>query len=237
MSLSKEPMEYLSALPEPVQNVTKERDRNTTLWITRAGEFLMMPTMEQAKEKAEYIMSKLKPEEWWAQKISKFGVGKKDYLCAYIIRDFSKDHDRSDFSQVSFDEMWLGRIEIGLPYMTTDTRERSDTRGERVSQVVQTQMPDGSVQPVPVLGSKGFYSYHEVNKENIKLYRKMEGLTMKGKDTQYIQVLLDGGRNVGVDDVEEFWKTNLDQALKHDRAQKKIEDAKEAGKQRPTNLV
>lgn len=237
MSLSNDPMEYLSQLPEPVQNITKERDRNTTLWITKAGEFLVMPTREQAKEKAEYTMEHLNPKEWWAQKISKFAVGQEDYICAYIIRDFSKNHNRSDFSQVSFDEMWLGRIEIGLPFMTTDTRQRSDTVGERVSQFVQTKMPDGSVQRVPVLGSKGFYSYHKATKDNAKIYQAMEGLTMKGKDTQYIQVLLDGGRNVGVDDAATFWSTTLKQALTHDRAQKKVEESKEAGKTRPTNIV
>ena len=237
MSLSPDPMEYLSQLPEPVQNITKERDKNTTLWITKAGEFLVMPTKEQAKEKAKYTMDNLDPKEWWAQKISKFAVGTEDYLCAYIIRDFSKSHNRSDFSQVSFDEMWLGRIEIGLPFMTTDTRQRSDTVGERVSQFVQTKMPDGSVQKVPVLGSKGFYSYHKVTKEISKIYQQMEGLTMKGKDTQYIHVLLDGGRNVGVDDAETFWSTTLKQALSHERNKKKVEEAKEAGKQRPDNLV
>ena len=237
MPLSQDPMEYLSTLPEPVQNITKERDRNTTLWITKAGEFLVMPTIEQAKEKVEYIMKNLNPKEWWAQKISKFAVGQEDYICAYIIRDFSTNHDRSDFSQISFDEMWLGRIEIGLPSMTTDTRQRSDTVGDRVSQFVQTKMPDSSVQRVPVLGSKGFYSYHKVTKDNIKIYQQMEGLTMKGKDTQYIQVLLDGGRNVGVDTADEFWSTTLKQAITHDRNQKKKEEDKEAGKQRPTNIV
>jgi len=237
MSLSNRPMEYVSQIPEPISEITKEKDQNTTMWVTQAGEFLWLPTEKQAKEKAKYLMSKLKTKEWWAQKISKFSVGKKDYLCAYIKRDFSKEHDRSDFSNMSLDEMWLGRIEIGLPLMTTDKRERSDTLGERVSQVVQTQMPNGAVEMIPVLGSKGFYSYHEATKENIKKYQEMEGMTMKGLNTQYVWILLDGGRNIGVDDPKTFWNESLESAMQIDRNTKKKLNEQESGKTRPSNLV
>lgn len=233
-------MEYLSNLPEPVQQLNKGVDKDTTLWVTQSGEFLYLPTEEQAKKKAKTLMSKLKPEEWWAQKVSKFSVGQEDYLCAYIKRDFSKKHDRSDFSNVSMDEMWIGRTEIGLPLMATDTRQRTETPGERIAQVVQTQMPDGSVAFVPVLGKKGYYSYHKATNDMVAFYQKMCGLTMEGITTQFVYVLLNGGRNVGEDIPEEFWANTLKAALDMDRNVKRIARDKDLGREtkpKPGHLV
>jgi len=234
--MSNEPMEYANQLPEPVAQITKEVDANTTLWVTRAGEFLYLPTEAQAKAKAEEMMKNLNPDEWWAQKISKFSVGADDYMCAYIKRDFSDNHDRSDFTNTSLDEMWIGRTVIGLPLRAMDTRERSGTQGKRVDQTMKTQLHDGRVINVPVLDKKGFYSYHKVDKKTVELYRKMEGLTQEGLSTQYVHILLNGGRNVGIDDPEEFWGNNLKESLAEDRNQKKGLDQQERGKTRPTNL-
>lgn len=232
-------MEYAGNIPEPISQLTKQRDENMTLWVTQNGEFLYLPTETQAKKKSDELMETIDPKEWWCQKVSKFSVGIKDHLCAYIKRDYSKEHDRSDFSNVSQDEMWIGRITIGLPLMATDTRERSRTAGQRVPLTLQTQLANGNVVNVPVLGKKGFYSYHPTNsKEVIDLYKSMCGSTAEGAETQYLYILLNGGRNVTEDDESTFWLTSLKDALAYDRNQKKEQIAQNRGKSlKPSNLV
>jgi hypothetical protein len=235
--MSNESMEYAGNLPVPTSQVTKMADPNTTLWVTQTGDFLYLPTEAQAKIKAKAIMDSIVPEEWWAQKVSKFSVGEKDYLCAYIKRDFSEKHDRTDFSNASEDEMWIGREVIGLPLMATDTRERSRTAGKRVKQTIQAQLPDGTVQELPVLGTKGFYSYHEDIKANHEFYKKMCGSAGDGRQTVFMYILLDGGRNVSEDNPGSFWLTDTKSALRWDRNQLKEEKATARGQEvRPSNL-
>ncbi len=230
-------MEFVNDLPTPVSQLTRAPDPDVTLFVSKNGEFIHLPTEEQAKTKVAKMMKKFKPEEWWAQKVSKYKVGKKDHLCAYIKRDYSKDHDRSDFSNTSDSEMWLGRMVIGIPAKRTDTGEHSETRGERIIATEKAQLSDGSVIDVPILEKRGFYSYHEATPANIKMYQTMSGMTSEGNQTSFVYVLLNGGRNVGEDDPEDFWKTATDDAMIKDRKLKKIQDNEALQPPRPVKLT
>ena len=236
--MSEKTMEYADTLPKPVQTDTKLIDKDTTLFVTVTGEFVYLPTEEQSKAKVLKLMKKFKPEQWWAQKISRYRVGKKDFLCGYIKRDFSKDHNRSDFSNTTEHEMWLGRMEIGIPKMMTDTREHSESMGDRVAATIQSQMPDGSVQNVPVLEKRGYHSYHEATPANVKIYKRMSEMdTVDGNTTAFVFVLLNGGRNVGVDDPLEFWDMDTQGALDMDRKKKRLKFEHESERPaQPRNL-
>jgi hypothetical protein len=237
--MKNETMEYAGNLPVPIATLTKTRDPDVTLFVTQAGEFQYLPTEEQARLKTQKMMAKFKPENFWAQMVSKFKKGKEDFLCAYVKRDFSADHSRSDFSDMPDDEFWIGRMVIGIPLMVTDNRQHSDTQNERIPQSVKSQMPDGSVVDIPVLGKKGWYTDLQMNKKNIEMMKTMCGLTATGLETQYINVLLAGGRNVSEDDQEEFFSTSTDEALAQDRGiRKEIREAKQVkGKQGSAHLV
>lgn len=239
MSSKQETMEYVGNLPTPIASITKQQDPDVTLFVTQAGEFLYLPTKEQAEIKTKKLMAKFKPDEYWAQMVSKFKNGREDFLCAYVKRDFSQDHSRSDFSDMPDDEFWIGRTVIGLPLMVTDNRQRSDTQGERIPQTLKSQMPDGSVVDIPVLGKKSWYTDLAMTKENIAMMRKMCGLTATGLETQYVNVLLGGGRNVSEDDEDEFFKTSIEQALAQDRGMKKAFREKDSvrGKKQSNSLV
>ena len=176
-------MEY-EATPESMDRDSNFQDPGTTLFVTETGEFIKLPNEAQAKKKVAVFMKKFHPEQWWAQKVSKFRVGMKDYLCGYIKRDHSKAHDRSDIATATLHEMWLGRMTIGIPKNVTDTVEHSETIGQRIPATMKVQLADMSVRDVPILAKKGFYSYHEATPANIKMYQKMCGLTIGGNQTE-----------------------------------------------------
>lgn len=225
--MSSKTLEYQDVSPSPVAQRVKFRDKNTTLFVTKDGRFVNFPTEDQARKKITAFMKRFKPEEWWAQKVSRFRLGNDDYLTAYIKRDFSEKHDRSDIANRSEHEMWLGREVIGIPSKTTDNDIHSETHGKRIPLTMSCQLSDGSVEDLPVLEKQGYYSYHKVTKENIALYKKMCGMTMDDIDTEYVFVLQKGGRNVGADDPDEIWTTTTADARLNDRRLKKIRRAKE----------
>lgn len=209
-------MEYQPNMPAPVAKQPTVLEKYETLWVTQTGEFLQLPTQDQAKEQAKKFMEKFKPGDWWAQKVSKFKFGKTDFYTGYIKRDFSKGK-RTDMSTTSENEMWLGRIVIGTSLYVTDTRPQSETMGERIPQTIRSMLLDNSIKELPILGEMGFYSYHPVTKETTDLYKKMTGETAKGLSTTFVYVLMGGGRNVLEYSPERFWKTSIDDALDWDR--------------------
>ncbi len=227
--MSSKTLEYQenSSLPTPVGKQVKLRDKNTTLFVTMTGEFISLPTEDQAKVLVKAFLARFKPEEWWAQKVSRFRLGSDDYLTAYIVRDFSENHDRSDLATTSDQQMWLGRMEIGIPAKVTDQNPHSETHTKRIPKTMPCQLADGTVADLPVLEKKGYYSYHKVSKQVVELYKKMCGMTMDDIDTEYVFVLQKGGRNVGADDPEDIWELSTMDAREQDRNLKRIRRKKE----------
>lgn len=216
--------------PQPIAKQVVRPKQNQTLFTTINGEFVYLPTKEQAVIEVEKFLKKFKPEEWWAQKVSRFRKGTTEMFVAYLKRDFSKDHDKSDLATHSADEMWFGRMEIGLPKMVTDDDPHSETHQQRIPDTMAMTLLDGTIAELPVLAKRGFLEYTEVNKKNIELYRKMCGMTLDDNETEFVWVLKKGGRNVGCEDPEEFWTMSLIDAANEDRLLKKIaKQAKLAG--------
>lgn len=213
--------------PVPVAQQIKKPDKYTTMFTTIRGEFILKPTKEQAEIKAKELLKKFKPEQWWAQKVSRFKEGKDDYLIAYVIKDFSKEHDRSDLARLSEDQMWFGREEIGIPAMVTDTDPHSDTYQQRIPHTLPMQLQDGKTEYFPVLDRIGFYNYMKVTKENVAIFKKMCGITMGDQDTEYIFVLAKGGRTISADDEDEIWEVSCADARLEDRLLKKARRQKE----------
>lgn len=210
-------MEYQDLVTTPATQKIKKQDPNTTQFVSKNGEFLRYPSEAQAKIKVAKFLKKFKPEEWWAQKVSRFHLGNEDYFSAYIKRDFSAKHDRSDIAHTSDHEMWLGREVIGLPAMTTDNDEHSDTHGQRVSLVMTCQLADGTTTELPVLEKQGYYSYLKVTKSSISMLKQMVGMTADDVDTECVFVLQKGGRNVGADDPLEIFELSCDDKRLEDR--------------------
>ena len=219
--------------PKPIAKRITRPDKNTTLFSTIKGEFLSLPTQAQAEKKVINFLKRFKPEDWWAQKVSRFKQGQNENFVAYIVRDYSKTHDRSDLAKHSGDQMWFGREVIGIPAMQTDTDSRSDTFNERIPMTLPMTLQDGTTQELPVLDKKGFYNYTKVTPANIKLYKTMTGMTMDDIETELIFVLAKGGRTLGADDPDEFWETSCEDArledrmIKRDRRRKAAADARE----------
>jgi len=209
-------------LPTPPSKKVKLTDKNKTLFIAKNGEQFNLSTEEQAKRKIKLFMSRFKPEEWWAQKVSRLKLGKSDYFTALIVRDFSAEHDKSDMSDRPEHTMWLGREQIGIPALTTDYDEHSETYNKRIPLTMDIQMADGTIMSAPVLNKIGYYSYHPVTKKTIELYKSMCGMTMEDQETEYVFVLAKGGRVVGADDPDLFWEMSCEDAKMDDRNLKKI---------------
>ncbi|MEM3136729.1 MAG: hypothetical protein QXW37_08440 [Candidatus Nitrosotenuis sp.] len=226
-------IEYAPDLPKPA-SMLGQNDEYTTLFVTEAGEFIYLSTEEQAKAKAKKLMSRFKPEEWWAQTVSRYKQGTEEYICAFLVKDFSKG-SRIDLSTRSQDQFWLGRFEIGIPKMGFDTETQSDTYGERVPVVMTTMKTNGEVEKVPVLGKRGWYSFHKPTPEILKMYQKMAGETADGKVTEYVYVLQNGGRNIGEQDPDQFWKTTVDQMTVLDRNLKR--KAREIGPENASRVL
>lgn len=226
-------MEYQDLVTTPATQKVRKEDPNMTQFVSKNGEFLRFPSEVQAKIKVAKFLKKFKPEEWWAQKVSRFRLGGEDYFSAYIKRDFSAKHDRSDIAHTSDHEMWLGREVIGIPAMTTDNDEHSDTHGQRVSLVMTCQLADGTTTELPVLEKQGYYSYLKVTKNSIEMMKKMCGMTSDDLDTEYVFTLQKGGRNVGADDPDEMWELSCDDKRLEDRhltrarRKKELTEAKE----------
>ena len=220
-------MEYQDIVTTPATQKVRKEDPNQTLFVTKTGVFEKWPTEAQAKIKIARFLKKFKPEEWWAQKVSRFRLGKEDYFSAYIKRDFSANHDRSDIATTSDHEMWFGREVIGIPAMTTDRDEHSETHNQRVSLVMTCQLADGTTTELPVKEKQGYYSYLKVTKNSIEMLKKMCGMTADDTDTEYVFVLQKGGRNVGADDPDEMWELSCDDKKLEDRHLKKAKRKKE----------
>ncbi len=211
----------------PVAKTVTMPDKHTTVFTTKKGEFIPLPTEEQAKKKASEFLKKFKPEEWWAQKVSRRRQGKTEYLIAYIIRDFSKNHDRSDLAEYSQDQMWFGRTEIGVPSMITDENRHSDTYGERIPETIPMYMQDGTISEFPVLQKRSYYNYMEVNTKNVELFKKMCGMTMDDRETEFVFVIQNGGRNVSADDPDDIWDMTTEAMKLEDRMLKKSKRKRE----------
>lgn len=208
--------------PQPVAKQISRPKQNQTLFTTVNGEFVYLPTKEQAEIETVKFLKRFNPEDWWAQKVSRFRKGRDEMFVAYLKRDFSKKHDRSDLAAHSIDEMWFGRMEIGIPKMVTDDDPHSDTHNQRIPDTMPMTLLDGTVADLPVLLKRGFYEYTPVNKKNIELYKTMCGMTLDDNETEFVWVLKKGGRNVGCEDPDEFWEMSLDDATREDRLLKKI---------------
>lgn len=220
-------MSQNSLNPLPVAKQIKRPDKYTTKFATLRGELIDLPTEDQAKQKVAAFLKRFKPENWWAQKVSRFRQGNDDHLIAYIVRDFSKIHDRSDMAKISADQMWFGREEIGIPAMTTDEDNHSETHGERIPMTMSMSLPDGTIAELPVLDKRGFYNYTKVNKNTIELYQTMCGMTMDDLETEYIYVLAKGGRTISADDPDDIWDISCETAKLDDRMIKKERRRKE----------
>ena len=201
--------------------------KNKTLFVTKKGEFLSLATEAQAKKTVASFMKRFNPEEWWAQKVSRSRLGDSDYFTAFISRDFSAKHDKSDIAETGDHQMWLGRHPIGIPAMTTDRDEHSETHNKRIPATMDVQLADGTIGAVPILEKQGYYSYHKANPENVKLYKKMCGLTSDDIDTEYVFVLAKGGRVVGADDPDDIWEMSCADMRLEDRNLKKLRRKKQ----------
>ena len=227
MSTPTKVMEYQDLVTTPATQKVRKEDPNMTQFVTKTGIFERHATEAQAKIKVARFLKTFKPEQWWAQKVSRFRLGNEDYFSAYIKRDFSPKHDRTDIAHTSDHEMWFGREVIGVPAMTTDNDEHSESHGQRVSLVMTCQLADGTNTELPVLEKLGYHSYLKVTKSSIELLKKMCGMTADDTDTEYVFVLQKGGRNVGADDPDEMWELSCDDKRLEDRHLTKARRKKE----------
>ncbi len=216
-----------SLLPKPIAKQLKRPEKYQTLFASLNGEFVSLPTEDQAKQKVKAFLKKFNPDQWWAQKVSRFRQGKEDHFIAYIVRDFSKNHDRSDLAKTSIDQMWFGREEIGIPAMTTDDDPHSETHNERIPLTLQMSLQDGTIAELPVLEKRGFYNYTKATPANIELYKKMSGMTMDDKETEFIFVIAKGGRTISADDEDDIWVNKCEDIKYEDRMLKKARRQKE----------
>lgn len=101
--------------PTPRANQSQVTDPDKSTYLSPSGELIQLETQEQATKKARDLLKKFKWEEWIAQKICRFNIQGKDHFFAYIIRDFSPNHDRTDLANTSDHQMWFGRSKILVP--------------------------------------------------------------------------------------------------------------------------
>ncbi len=223
--------------PTPVTNQAKVTDPNKSTYLSPNGELLQLETKEQAMKKARILLKNFKWEEWIAQKICRFNVAGKDHLFAYIIRDFSPNHDRTDLSNISDTQMWFGRSKIMVPRKKTDVREHSETLGKRIDVTEDVQYGDGSIRPMPVLGEIGYYYYCPVNDEMVKNYKKLVGMFPKGESTELLFVLQNGSRVITSHNADDFWKHNTTEAQDVDKKRASIFDDMQKGKVLESNAA
>jgi hypothetical protein len=217
----------MSLQPQPVAKIPKKIDPYLTDFVTVNGEFIKGPTLEQAKEKVAIMLKKFKPEEWWAQKVCRFRQGKDDHLLAFIVKDYSKEHDRSDLATTQEDQMWFGREEYIMPKLITDIDNRSETFNQRIPHTLPYEGADGQMRMYPVMEKKTYYNYTRASPKIIELYKKMCGMTMEDHETEYIFVLAKGGRTVTADDPDDVFEISCEDAKLDDRLIQKSRRQKE----------
>ncbi len=219
--------------PTPVSNQPKTTDPDKSTYLSPSGEMIQLETKEQAMKKSRKLLKDFKWENWIASKICRFNIQGKDHLFAYIIRDFSAKHDRSDLGNTSEYEMLFGRSKIMVPRKKTDTGEHSDTLGQRVDLTEDVQYADGVVRPMSVLGEIGYYYYTPVNDENIKNYKKMCGMFPKGDQTTLLFILLNGSRVITAHHPDDFWNHTCAEAQNMDQKRASLFADIEKGKIAP----
>ncbi len=229
-----------SLQPKPVAQQPVKEDPYLTEFVTASGNFVKGPTLDQAKEKVEKMLKKFNPEEWWAQKICRSRQGKEDHLMAYIIRDFSKEHERTDMAKFREDQFWFGREEYIVPQMKTDTDNHSDTFNQRIPEVLPFRDATDKIRYYPVMEKKTYHLYTPVNPETIKLYKALSGMTADDLETEYLFITAKGGRVVNAEDPEDIFTLSVADAKQDDRLimrAKRQKDKAELLDQRSTKQI
>lgn len=217
--------------PTPVtQQPQVATDPNKSTYLSPSGELLQLETKEQAVKKARNLLKNFKWENWIAQKICKFNVQGKDHFFAYIIRDFSPNHDRSDLANTSDHQMWFGRSKIMVPRKKTDTMEHSETLGKRIDVTEDVQYADGTIRPMPVMGEIGYYYYCPGTEDMIKNFKKLMGTFPKGETTELLFILQNGSRVITSHNENDFWMHDTSEAQNVDQKRASIFDDIEKGK-------
>lgn len=185
--------------------LTIATEENTVDFIGADGQVHKLVDMDNAKIVAKKLMKKFNPDNHIALKINRQHIKGKDYFYALIVRKFSE----TDISEQPKDYLWIGRVEIMNPRMKQDTREYSETLGERVPVTEEIQYPDGKKRAIPVIGNIGYYYYHEVNKDTILLYKQLYGMFPNGRETELIWQLNNASKPSMCKDPAEFWEVDI----------------------------
>ena len=147
---------------------------------------------------------------------------------AYIVRDYSKNHDRSDLSTTKADQMWFGREEYIQPKLETDHDPRSETHLQRIPALEVFEDPkDQQLKYFPIMEKRTYYNYLKPTKQNIEMLKMMAGTTMDDQETEYVFVTAKGGRVVSAEDPADVFEITVDDAKLEDRNIMKIRRKKE----------